>query len=356
MSNSFFHSTATDDAIDLVNKAKSSPILVWVNERALEAKIVLHTSVHLGKPRSIQVLVRSGQNKIDQGKINLRACSAGLRLHTADATFVTGEGSIIDKSLAGSIGFGALDTQSKLSIRIPYGLESDLTEIKVKGEIFYTVNGKEYQYHCHAELPTQLPLSVNVQDSFQERILFSSFKIDTASSIPARISEYSIQDTEFFRVTLPPLSDGTLMVVARQPLSLVAKIKRNKMGIQKDRVSKSNDDVLMLHIRYACLDQEIETAVDDALSLALRKSKHRNLSRLLVGTFMRVFRSKLSTQELEAISLLHEFYIGPFQPDIWNAVLDGLQPDTRPELTSWLRKWHEVCIVPQEPPRVTDDK
>ncbi|KAL8720330.1 MAG: hypothetical protein Q9225_002792 [Loekoesia sp. 1 TL-2023] len=344
-SNGLFGPPFGADTVDQVNEANSTPILVWSDERALGIQLSLHTSIELGKPRSLQVLIFSSQNNISKGKLDLRACSAGLRLHTADADTKTDNGLTIGQPQAGSIEYGTLDAGSQLSVRIPYSLETDLTEIKVKVEVSYIVDGKEYFHLCNAELSIQLPLSVNVQDYFKERALFSNFKIDTASSIPARISDYTIQDTRFLQVTMPPAPGSALIIFASQPLSLVAEIKRDTASLQGEPTASSDDRVLMLRIRYACLDQEVRTAVEDTLRTALRDSPFYYLSRLLVGAFGEALQSKFTVLDLETVGLLGHIHIAHFQHYDWDLVLGGLHPEKRAEITSWLTEWHAVRIL-----------
>ncbi|KAL8841792.1 MAG: hypothetical protein Q9170_000825 [Blastenia crenularia] len=355
-----FDPPAVTDAIDQINEASSPPILVWSGGRALDAQISLQPSIHLGKPRSIQILISSSQNRISQGKFSLRAGSAGLRIHTADAKVQSGDGSIIGHSQAGTVEFGILNVESKMIIRIPYGLETDLREIKVKAEISYTVDGMDYFYLCNSELKIQLPLSVNVQDTFQDQVFFSNFKIDTANSIPARIIDYNVQGTRSLRVTMPSVTANAITIFAGQPLSLVAEIRRDIINIKQAPNMVSDEQTLMLKIRYACLDQVIRTTIEDALSDALRESQFRDVSRLLVGLLGRAVQTKYTITDLEKIGLLGEIHIAPFHHYDWDSVLDALRPEERAEITSWLTGWHAVIdprnaldlTVPVEIPRI----
>ncbi|KAL9010230.1 MAG: hypothetical protein Q9173_004815, partial [Seirophora scorigena] len=325
---------------DFINEAKSAPILVWPDDKALEACVSLASSTHLGQPRLLKITISSGQNEISRANISLRACSAGLRLHTAEAEIPCGNDLILDRSQTGNISIGPLETAAKVSIQVPYRIESDLAVIKVKVDVQYTVAEKEYLYICHNELPIQLQLSVNVQDSFQGRILFSNFKIGTATSIPARISEYSMHSSEVYRVSLPPMSANELDIFASQPLSLIAKISRGASGIQGRPARTAYESVLALRIRYASLGQELDTAAGDALSNSLHESQFRDLSRLLGGAFTKTLQSKLSTPELESIALSREIQVAPFEDCGWNPVLVGLHPDRRAKIQPWLKGWH----------------
>ncbi|KAI4267872.1 MAG: hypothetical protein L6R38_008056 [Xanthoria sp. 2 TBL-2021] len=346
-SNASFDGLASSDGILQLN---STRVLVWPDEKALEARPSLCKSISLGKPRSIEILISSGRNKVSHGKLSVRACSAGLRLHTAETDVVSGNCLILQKAQAGNVEFGALDAQSKTIFRVPYGIESDLRKIKVKVEVSYTVEGQGYQYNCIGELPIQLPLSVNVQDSFQERSLFSNFKIDTANSMPLRIGGYTMHSTKAFQVALPPLGSAPLTIFARQPLSLVAKIRQSRPETANAQTSLSPDRMLMLRIKYACVEHEISTAVEDVLTEALIKSEFTDLSRLLVTVLGKVLRSTLSSQDLETIGLLGEIQMSSFEQHLWQPVLNGLHPDRRDKVAKWLANWqaeNSATALPQ---------
>ncbi|KAL8861029.1 MAG: hypothetical protein Q9178_002542 [Gyalolechia marmorata] len=340
---------------DGVPQYSLTPILVWPDQKSLEARLSHCKSIHLGKLRSIEIAILTGRNKISQGKIGVRACSAGLRLHTADAQIVSGDCLILRRPQAGSLEFGALDAQSKTTFRVPYGIEGDLPEIKVRVEITYTVEGREYQYNCTGELPIRLPLSVNVQDSYHERMLFSNFKIDTANSIPMRVGDYTLHSTDAFHVNLPPLGSDPLTIFAHQPLSLVARVRQSRPRTTNAWTSLPPDRMLMLRIQYACLDQEITTAVEDTLSRALVGTEFDDLSRMLLTGLHKLLRSQLSSQDFETIGLLGEVQLSSLGQHLWQSVLNGLQPERRNRVAHWLAKWQAVCTLPESEPPSTDD-
>lgn len=327
---------------DGVLRLNSTRVLVWPDKEALEARLALCKFIHLGKPRSIEVHISSGRNKVSHGNVSIRACSAGLRLHTAETNIVSGNCVILRNAQAGSIDFGAMDAQSETTLRMPYGIDSDLSEIKIRVDVSYIVEEEAYQFNCTEELPIRLPLSVNVQDNFQARILFSNFKVDTANSIPMRISDYTMHSTKAFQVTLPALSNAPLTIFARQPLSLVAQIRQRGPETSDSRMSLSTERTLVLRIQYSCLDEEICTTLENALFEALTESEFSDLSPLLVIRLGKALPSALSPQDLETIGLLGEIQMSSFEHDLWQPILNGLHPDRRDKIAQWLAKWQEV--------------
>ncbi|KAL9583907.1 MAG: hypothetical protein Q9212_002435 [Teloschistes hypoglaucus] len=340
-SQNFFGQPVENGTHDPVCEVGKTHVLVWPDEQALCVRLSLSRSIHLGKPRSVEILVSTGRNRITQGRLVLRACSAGLRLHTADAEIRNADTPISTKSRTGSLDLGAFDAASEISVRVPYGLESDLADIKVRTEFTYTVDGREY-LHIHSKgLNIQLPLNVNVQDNFQQNALLSNFKIGAAGSIPARISEYNMQSTEMFRVSMSHSIGEPLEIFPRQPLSLVAKIQKSTVDTQITQADLASQSKLLLKLRYACLDKEISTAIEDALSVPLRKSESSDLSRLLLTALSQVIASTLSIHDLETIALSREIPIATFAQYGWESILAGLGPERRAIISSWLVDWHE---------------
>ncbi|KAL8690870.1 MAG: hypothetical protein Q9218_003784 [Villophora microphyllina] len=350
-SKTYFGSPVENDIADQVYELERTPILVWPDEKALSVRLALSRSIHLGRPRSVDILVSSGRNRITRGRLVLRACSAGLRLRTADAEVRSGNVSLVGKSQPGSLDLGPLDAGSGTSISIPYGLEGDLADIKLKVEFTYIVDLKEYLHINSGDLNIQLPLNVNVQDSFQRNALFSNFMVGTANSIPTRISEYDMPSTETLDVSMSRSTGGPLEVFGRQPLSLVAKIQRFTSVAQTIPTHAVSSSTLLLRIRYACLNEEVGTAVEHALSEPLRKSEFRDISPLLSAALRKATQSILTIHDLETIGLLHEIPIATFDQCRWDPVLSGLRPERRTILVKWLRDWHAkhyTISLPQE--------
>ena len=317
-------------------------ILVWAHPQALEARLSHCRSINLEHTRSLAVDVFTGWNNISEGRIQLRAATAGLRLHTAEAEFQSSDTHVLDQSQAGSIMFGKVTANTSIQVRIPYSLESDLKEIVVKIEIHYTTAEGDFTYACNPKISILLPVGVNVQDIFKEDALFSKFTISTADSTPLRVSKCSLEGTKDFEVYTPPLADSELDVFARQPLSLVSKICRSVQSkVRSDRDGQLQRK-LLLHIEYCRVDQEITMAVESSLSAAVADSPFQEFSRVLASAISAALRSNISSQDLGMIGTRREIDVGAFQDHNWDRLVSGLSPGYHDGLTNWLQKWHKV--------------
>ena len=331
---------ASGTSVSMENTQPSS-ILVWPSPSALEARLSLCKSIHLEKPRSVEIKVSTGWNDITKGELLVRAGSAGLRLHTADAEIVDSSAAIREKAQPGVVAFGEVATGSDMTIRIPYRLESDLNEISMKVEISYSTPKGDFIYAFNPTISVVLPLGVNVQDIFKDRAFFSRFTVNAATPIPLRLLECELEGSRDFEATSPPLGGAGVDVFGRQPASLLYRIsrKQDSQGSQEEGLLQTK---LSMQIIYQCLDDEILAAVEATFSAALKNSPFQDFSRLLVPALLATIRTRLTVNDLEVIGMLREVDVGPFDRLQWDRTLVGLRPELREKLIIWLTEWHEV--------------
>ena len=330
-------------------------LLLWAQPSSLEARLSHSENIHLERSKSILVKISSGWNEIIQGRLSLRAASAGLRLHTAQAEVRNGGVVITDKVQTGSISFGQIFSNNTVDILVPYSLESDLRDIIVRAEVAYTTERGDFIYACNSKVSTVLPITINVRDTFKESTLFSTFTVGTANSIPVKILRCIVEGNEDFSAISQIVNNVQLDVFVRQPLSLVSRICRTSRGKRDLDVSETLQKKLFLHVEYQCLDQKILAAAENVYSKALEATPLHKLSRLVIPTLLTNLSSRFSTQQLEAAGLLHKIEIETFGKEGWgSSVLSGLPPDLGEELASWLKSWHGVRVSSVLNPEVAD--
>lgn len=299
-------------------------------------------SIHLEKPKSIEIKISTGWNDITKGELLIRAASAGLRLDTADVLVVDTSTTINEQAQPGVVAFGEVPAGSDLTVRIPYRLENDLNEISVKLEVSYSTSKGDFIYACNPTISVILPLGVNVQDIFKERALFSRFTVNAATPIPLRLLGCELEGSRDLEVFSPPLGGAGIDIFGRQPASLLYKISKRE-GSGSSEEEQKMQKKLSMQLTYQCLDDEIFTAVETAFSAALKDSPFRDLSRLLVLALLTTLRTRLTVLDLEAVGMLREVDVGTFDHSQWDRTLSGLRPELRRELVNWLTGWHEVC-------------
>ena len=299
-------------------------------------------SIHLEKPKTVEIKISTGWNEVTKGELLIRAASAGLRLDTADALIVDGSSSIEEKAQPGVVAFGQVPAASDITVRIPYRLENNLNEISVKVEVSYSTSKGDFVYACNPAISVVLPLGVNVQDVFKERALFSRFTVNVATPIPLRLVGCGVEGSKDFDTFSPPLGEAGIDIFSRQPALLLYKICR-KGGGRSSQEEQKLQTKLSMQLTYQCLDDELLTAVETAIVAALKDSPFQELSRLLVPALLTTLRTRLTVNDLEAIGMLREVDVGTFDHAQWDRSLAGLRPELRGKVANWLTEWHEVC-------------
>lgn len=325
-----------------VDKSRSSLISVWSKPSALQARLSLCKSIHLEKPKFIEIQISTGWNDITRGELLIRAASAGLRLDTADALIVESSNPTSEEARPGVVALGEVPAGSDKIVRIPYRLENDLSEISVKVEVSYSTSKGDFIYACNPTVSVVLPLGVNVQDIFKERALFSRFTVNTATAVPLRLLACELEGSRDFMAFSPPLGGAGIDIFSRQPASLLYKVSR-KENNGGSRGEHNLQTKLSMQLTYQCLDDEILTGVETAFSTALKDSPFQDLSRLLVPALLTVLRTRLTVNDLEAVGMLREIDVGAFSHAQWDRTVSGLRPELRGKLVNWLTEWHEVC-------------
>ena len=331
------------------NLRDQARFLIWPAPRSLEARVKHSEYVNLELPRSINVELSSSENDVSQGKLLLRAASAGLRLHTAKALVDKGDLKITDKTQPGIVTFDAFPVATTACIRVPYSIEDDLKDIDVRVEVTYTTSEGDFTYAFNSKVSILLPLVINVQDIFKRNDLFSRFTIGTANSVPLRVFNCHLEGNENFSVNSPPLTGMKLDVFDMQPLSFISRIQKRldcQNGKGKNEAIKRR---LYLQIEFRCLDEEICAAAGNVFSAALERSPLQVYSRILIPMLSATLRKSFSIQRLEAGILQREFYFENFDEREWESQLSGLAIDQRQLLAAWLKTWHEVRIPVRYP-------
>ena len=338
--NRFFAGSRTSMSSDGLTTV-APRIMVWPAKRSFAIQVSLHTEIYLEQPRSILCELSTGRNTVSGGIVHIRAASAGLRLHTADAEILSGNGKISDVSQAGVIHFEQIPADSITRITVPYRLDTDFREISLRTEVTYTTSEGEFVFGESCTLSVLLPLGVNVHDVFKQDAFFSKFSISSSTSIPLRLLDCHLEGTDDFEASSPKLGTAGLCVFTKQPISMVYKIIRKGDRVRDETTVQAR---LLMQIQYICLDEEILAEILELFGQSLQQSKFSEFSCLLTPFITGYVRERLTVLNLETVGLLREFRSGTFQDFHWQHILVAIPPDTRTELASWLMKWHEVRL------------
>jgi hypothetical protein len=344
--------TAPQQSLNAPKFLKCPRLLLYQRPDALDVKLLASRSLHLKQNRYLEVELSSGWNDLVSAELHIKSATPGLRLQTSEAKVVDGDTHALKKAEAGVMRFAALPNSSKLRVQIPFSLETEIHDITTKIEISYTTAEGTYFFANNPWISIMLPLGVNVQDVFKHKALFSKFTISSATGSPLVLLTSDLEKSEFFESKSGGQLREPVVIVPRQPASLLYKItprdtpefsssSRPAPG-KKDRASLS----LVLH--YMILEEEVENAVRTNLEGALVNTQFWQYSRLVVPAVLSQLHARMSPHQLENIALLSEVATSMISGVNWQAFFSGLEESAA--VAKWVRDWIEATpIIPLLP-------
>ncbi|TPR02137.1 WD domain, G-beta repeat family protein [Aspergillus niger] len=313
----------------------------------LQAKIVSPHFVNLEELRTIELEFSSGWNDIKSGTLRVRPATAGLRLRTTETELVEGDIKIEAHSDSGNIEFSQLKPNSFVRFRIPYTVEEHHPMLSARAEVAYETEKGRFTYSSVHNIISGLPISVNVQDVFKDSVLFSRFTISPAMLIPLRILKCQIPSSDIYEVQSSIGDSVALNVFAKQPASLLYKIRQRPDSVPTPGARRS----LRLSVDFTCVDDECLHAVEQTFKSSIAASEFHQYTSLLTSHIVETFRSQLSTSDMEVVGLVREVETLQYANAHWETLLSALK-EPMDGLKAWLMDWHKnhpVICLPDSP-------
>ncbi|PYH98515.1 putative transmembrane protein [Aspergillus ellipticus CBS 707.79] len=313
----------------------------------LQAKIVSPHFVNLEELRTLEVELGSGWNDIKTGTLRVRPATAGLRLRIAEVEVVEGDIKIEANGDSGNIEFTQLKPNSFARLRIPYTVEEHHPMLSARAEVAYETDRGRFSYSSVHSIVSGLPISVNVQDVFKDRVLFSRFTISPAMLIPLRILKCNIPGSDVYEVQSSIGESVALNVFTKQPASLLYKIQQRADSVATPGSRRS----LRLSVDFTCVDDECLDAIERTFQASIATSNFRQYATLLTSHIVETFRAQLSTSDMEVVGLVREVETQSYANARWDALL-GAWKEPIEGLKSWLMEWHKnhpIIHLPETP-------
>ncbi|KAB8215243.1 trafficking protein particle complex subunit 10 [Aspergillus novoparasiticus] len=315
--------------------------------KGLQAKIVPPHLVNLEEMRTLELELDSGWNDIKSATLRVRPATAGLRLRIAETEVVEGDIKISANSETGYIELSQLGPNSFVRFRIPYTTEEHHPTLSARAEVGYETTNGRFSYSSLHSIVSGLPISVNVQDTFKDQVLFSRFTVSPAMMIPLRILKCSIPSSDVYQVQ-SNIGDSVVMnVFPKQPASLLYKIQQREEAVMSPGSRRS----LRLSVEFTCVDDECLNAVERTFKESIATSEYQQYSALLTSHIVDTFRTQLSTSDMEVIGLVREVETLPYSSVKWEMLLSGLK-EPLDGLKTWLQEWHQnhpIIGLPEQP-------
>jgi hypothetical protein len=325
--------------------AKKARILCFPRTESFNARIYLSHSIHIEKPRHVEIECSSGWNEITRAEVRLKSASAGLRLRTANASVASGDVTITDNTKPGLVAIGTMAANSSTTLKVPYDMEAILQDLTIRIEVDYYTEHGQSQFFSSFTIPVDLPLDVNVHDHFKKDILLSKFNIKTANQVPLQLLGVELQSSEEFDVDAPRTPKEPVYILPKQPVAVTYKIKKKAIDAAQRRQSKlPTGGSLALSVEYRCLDEDVQDRMCKMFASDVADGSVHRIGRLLVDTFANRVEHKILPHQFERIALLEKVDMGAFEEMGWSECLDGLPEIIRDDTRAWLQKWHEVSM------------
>ncbi|KAI9803488.1 MAG: hypothetical protein M1825_001831 [Sarcosagium campestre] len=318
---------------------QNSEIACYPRPESLEVKMELSRFVHLSRSRCIEITVRSGWNEIANGELRVKSGSAGLRLRTADTEIIDGDLSSLNSTKTGVLQFERLGRHQKAVFRLPYELERELPEILMKIDVLYETEKGYFQLSNSINASVVLPVKVNVQEHFKSEALYSKFAIATVSDVPIHILNSKLQGSAGYSVEASGADAMPMIIFAKQPASLLYKIKRVDDFPKGAESNASKRPLLELFVEYRCTDAEIRRSVQKVFAVAIEQSSFKRYYRWLRPFLLKRLSQLFTTADYETITLLNEIHIGSTADFRWAEALKVLPTQEAQPLQNWLESW-----------------
>lgn len=317
-----------------------NPVLINIfpSEENLHASFNLPNKVLLSE-RRVGLLIKAGKTKALNGKVTFKGLTNGLKLMSMKVNSEKGEGlSKTDVKVSEGrppvISFSSLEPLETLMLTIPYVVDFNVNDIKLKAYIKYnSEEGREFQYVVEETVDISLAVSVNVQDFYKGDKLFSKFSISCNHvDQPVRVLNTNLSSTKMFDINSPSGTDRSCISYSNGPVSFVFCIKKKP---NNDTVVASSEfpDTVPLSIKHRYIKDECLVILRRVVKETLADSKFSSYTLLVKKALKSIPINLLKYLQTGKVDL---------SPDAWPALklansLNCLSYQNKEELISYLK-------------------
>lgn len=340
-------------------------LTLYPTESNFHASFKTTPLVHLGE-RRIGLLISSGNNNIKTGKLTLKSGTTGLKLISLKAQNEKSynEESVVSVSEGRPpvISFTNLKAGKQLMVTIPYVVDFDVFNVRLKASINYTTDNGDFQYLLNDTIDLSLALSVNVQDFYKGDRLFSKFSVScNHADEPVRILHTDLKSTDTFITSSPSGTNKPSVSYPSGPVSFVFCIKkRHDAPVKNDIVSLN---IVHRYVRSECLvkvekamEKVLENVKFDRYSLLVKKALHvlpiNLVSYLQTGKVLLSKESWYKLRTAESLGLLNHLQREELIEYLSSNVNHYLQEDSLGEDDELFKEITHQLVIPVSVPQV----
>ncbi|KAG7092380.1 hypothetical protein E1B28_008737 [Marasmius oreades] len=237
----------------------SRPMLVKIprDTQAFNLDICPPLEVQLdGTPR-LSMKICSGRNKVIRA--SFRLSSSAVKFHMYDARLVSGEQAIALEKSSDHLAFQNMQDSQHIELLLPHSHASGIQAIKITAEAEYVTEaepGITRSLKIYSTVSITLPISVNVEDFFRGKRLFSKFTVTTTNHQHVRIADAQLE--------IPPGLETDVEVIdcaSRRPVYTVKTSQPVDYIFQINSPDGPVKEPLSLCIKYRTLREEVEAVI-----------------------------------------------------------------------------------------------
>ncbi|PFH52452.1 hypothetical protein AMATHDRAFT_74243 [Amanita thiersii Skay4041] len=266
-------------------QSKTTLIYVPADTLALDVQLREPDRIRVGSSPSLLVNVSTGRNDISE--ITLRLSATGVHFQYSDATTVEGlllisftmviqifrmilVGEAPPQVIDGGVTYSNLQSNTLTVLKLPYTENSAFHVLKVLVDLSYTTTSEPdtvRSLHTTRVVNTSLPISVNVQDYFREKSLFSKFTVSTATHQHVRIASVRLEAPESasdLKITSASISCGLMTVRPSQPLHFLFRLDSDNGSVREP---------LVLVVQFRMLREEVEDIIANTVVNVLKEAE-----------------------------------------------------------------------------------
>ena len=324
------------------NIDRSTRLLIWPHEQNLKVEVDPIPCIDLATTRALSIRIHAGWNNVLSGTVHLKSATPGLRLFIAEATALDAASLKAGSPVPNGIGFGKMHIGENITIKVPYSLENEYSEIVVRVTVDYNTPGGVFTFRDLYQVSHALALAVNVQDNFRKDRLFSRFIIASAPEKPVRVARCLLSDNESFKADGPLLGQSVSPSFSSQPLQLIAEIHRRNGQIVTP-VLMPYSRRLILKVAYQLFCTELVREAEQRLKAALPTALRDRYCRALVA-HLRAHFPRSSSHDLERWGLQSRYPLGTYSGLCWEDILASFPADDAHLLREHLQTFHKVNL------------
>ncbi|KAF9264760.1 hypothetical protein L218DRAFT_979450 [Marasmius fiardii PR-910] len=235
------------------------PMLVKIPQDTHAFSVVICPPLEVqldGRPRLL-MKISSGRNSAKSA--SFRLSSSSVKFHLNDARLLSEEHAISFERLSDHLAFQGIPNNQVVELLLPYSRASGMQAIKVAAEVEYVTEAEPHVSRLlkvYSTVSITLPISVNVEDFFRGKRLFSKFTVSTTNHQHVRIADA--------RLEIPPGLETGVSVISCNSRRPVYTVKRSQPVDYIFQIHSPDGPVkepLTLCVKYRMLREEVEAVI-----------------------------------------------------------------------------------------------